>query len=317
MIAFIDDHRQAHGVEPICRVLPIALSTYHAHVAKRVDPSRLSARDRRDAALKEEVRRVFEANFRVYGVRKVWRQLQREGFDVARCTVARLMRAMGLEGIIRGKPIRTTVSDKAAPCPLDHVNRQFHAPAPNMLWVSDFTYVATWTGFVYVAFVIDTYARRIVGWRVSQTAHASFVLDALEQALHDRRPVQGSRLVHHSDRGSQYVSIRYTERLAEAGVEPSVGSVGAASKPERLTDPSKSRRRRSASRARDRLRDFSRPTLPSATSSTSNATSLRDIPSERSAPGNECMVLSHRRSLTSSGSTVCASHRMRERDNGP
>ena len=198
MIAFIDDHRQAHGVEPICRVLPIALSTYHAHVAKRVDPSRLSARDRRDAALKEEVRRVFEANFRVYGVRKVWRQLQREGFDVARCTVARLMRAMGLEGIIRGKPIRTTVSDKAAPCPLDHVNRQFHAPAPNMLWVSDFTYVATWTGFVYVAFVIDTYARRIVGWRVSRTAHASFVLDALEQALHDRQPVQGSRLVHHS-----------------------------------------------------------------------------------------------------------------------
>jgi len=226
MIAFIDDHRQAHGVEPICKLLPIALSTYHAHVAKRVDPSRLSARDRRDTALKEEVRRVFEANFRVYGVRKVWRQLQREGFDVARCTVARLMRAMGLEGIIRGKPIRTTASDKAAPCPLDHVNRQFHAPAPNMLWVSDFTYVATWTGFVYVAFVIDAYARRVVGWRVSRTAHASFVLDALEQALHDRRPAQGSRLVHHSDRGSQYVSIKYTERLAEAGVEPSVGSFG-------------------------------------------------------------------------------------------
>jgi putative transposase len=226
MIAFIDDHREAHGVEPICKVLPIAPSTYHAHVAKRADPSRLSSRARRDAALKEEVRRVFEANFRVYGVRKVWRQLQREGFGVARCTVARLMKAMGLEGIIRGKPIRTTVSDKAAPCHLDHVNRQFHAPAPNMLWVSDFTYVATWTGFVYVAFVIDAYARRIVGWRVSRTAHASFVLDALEQALHDRRPVQGGRLVHHSDRGSQYVSIKYTERLAEAGVEPSVGSVG-------------------------------------------------------------------------------------------
>jgi putative transposase len=226
MIAFIDDHRQAHGVEPICKVLPIALSTYHAHVAKRVDPSRLSARDRRDAALKEEVRRVFDANFQIYGVRKVWRQLQREGFDVARCTVARLMRAMGLEGVIRGKLIRTTVSDKGAFCPLDHVNRQFHAPAPNMLWVSDFTYVATWTGFVYVAFVIDTYARRIVGWRVSRTAHASFVLDALEQALHDRRPIHRGGLVHHSDRGSQYVSIRYTERLAEAGVEPSVGSVG-------------------------------------------------------------------------------------------
>ncbi|MER8734719.1 IS3 family transposase [Mesorhizobium sp. M1227] len=226
MIAFIDDHREAHGVEPICKVLPIAPSTYHDHVAKRIDPSRLSARAKRDEALKDEVRRVFEANFRVYGVRKVWRQLQREGFDVARCTVARLMKAMGLEGIIRGKPIRTTVSDKAAPCPRDHVNRQFHAPRPNMLWVSDFTYVATWTGFVYVAFVIDAYARRIVGWRVSRTAHASFVLDALEQALHDRRPVQGNGLVHHSDRGSQYVSIRYTERLAEAGVEPSVGSIG-------------------------------------------------------------------------------------------
>ena len=226
MIAFIDDHRGAHGVEPICKVLPIAPSTYHDHVAKRADPTRRSARAKIDAGLKDEIRRVFEANFRVYGVRKVWRQLRREGFDVARCTVARLMRAMGLEGIIRGKPVRTTVSDKAAPCPLDHVNRQFHAPAPNMLWVSDFTDVATSTGFVYVAFVIDTYARRIVGWRVSRTAHAAFVLDALEQALHDRRPVQGGRLVHHSDRGSQYVSIRYTERLAEAGIEPSVGSVG-------------------------------------------------------------------------------------------
>ncbi|RWK66858.1 IS3 family transposase [Mesorhizobium sp.] len=226
MIAFIDDHREAHGVEPICKVLPIAPSTYHDHVAKRIDPSRLSARAKRDEALKDEVRRVFDANFRVYGVRKVWRQLQREGFDVARCTVARLMKAMGLEGIIRGKPIRTTVSDKAAPCPRDHVNRRFHAPRPNMLWLSDFTYVATWTGFVYVAFVIDAYARRIVGWRVSRTAHAAFVLDALEQALHDRRPVQGNGLVHHSDRDSQYVSIRYTERLAEAGVEPSVGSVG-------------------------------------------------------------------------------------------
>ena len=221
MIAFIDDHREAHGVEPICKVLPIAPSTYHDHVGKRIDPSRLSARARRDAALNDEVRRVFDANFRVYGVRKVWRQLQREGFEVAR-----LMKATGLEGVIRGKPIRTTVSDKAAPCPLDHVNRQFHAPGPNMLWLSDFTYVSTWAGFVYVAFVIDAYARRIVGWRVSRTAHASFVLDALEQALHDRRPVHRGGLVHHSDRGSQYVSIRYTERLAEAGVEPSVGSVG-------------------------------------------------------------------------------------------
>ncbi|WP_199555722.1 IS3 family transposase [Sandaracinobacteroides hominis] len=226
MIAFIDDQRAVHGVEPICRVLPIAPSTYHAHAAKRTDPLRLSARARRDAALRIEVRRVFEANFRVYGVRKVWRQMQREGFDVARCTVARLMRAMGLAGVIRGKPVRTTISDRSAPCPLDRVNRQFRAPAPNMLWVSDFTYVATWAGLVYVAFVIDTFARRIVGWRVSRTAHASFVLDALEQALHKRRPTRSGGLIHHSDRGSQYVSIRYTERLAEAGIEPSVGSVG-------------------------------------------------------------------------------------------
>jgi len=219
MIAFIDDHRAAHGVEPICKVLPIAPSTYHANVAKRVDPSRLSARVRRDDALKNEVRRVFDANFRVYGVRKVWRQLQREGFDVARCTVARLMRVMGLAGIIRGKPVRTTISDKAAPCPLDHVNRQFHAPRPNALWVSDFTYVTTWTGFVYVAFVIDAYARRIVGWRVSRTAHAAFVLDALEQALHDRRPVHRRGLIHHSDRGSQLKFKRSSHHLNEEGCD--------------------------------------------------------------------------------------------------
>ena len=226
MIAFIDDHREAYGVEPICKVLPIAPSTYHDHVAKRRDPARLSARARRDAAQRVEVRRVFEENFSVYGVRKVWRQLRREGHDLARCTVARLMKEMGLQGAIRGKPMRTTVSDRAAPCPLDHVNRQFQAPCPNVLWVSDFTYVATWTGFVYVAFVIDAYARRIVGWRVSRSAHAGFVLDALEQALHERRPVRGGGLVHHFDRGVQYVSIKYTERLAEAGIEPSVGSVG-------------------------------------------------------------------------------------------
>ncbi len=226
MIAFIDEHRDAYGVEPICRVLPIAPSTYHEHVVQRRDPSRLSGRAQRDEALKPEVMRVFAENFSVYGVRKVWRQMQREGFDVARCTVQRLMRELGLQGVIRGMPVRTTISDKAAPCPLDHVNRQFHAPAPNRLWVSDFTYVATWAGFAYVAFVIDVYSRYIVGWRVSRTAHASFVLDALEQAIHDRRPVHRGGLVHHSDRGSQYVSIRYTERLAEAGIEPSVGSVG-------------------------------------------------------------------------------------------
>ena len=226
MIAFIDDHRGAHGVEPICKVLPIAPSTYHNHVARRVDPSQLSARAKRDEALKSEVRRVFEENFRVYGVRKVWRQLQREGFDVARCTVARLMKVMGLEGIIRGKPHRTTIPDKKAPCPRDKVNREFRVPAPNMHWVSDFTYVATWKGFVYVAFVIDAYARKIVGWRASTSAQTGFVLDALEQAVHDRRPTKAMGLVHHSDRGSQYLSIRYTERLGEAGIEPSVGSVG-------------------------------------------------------------------------------------------
>ena len=159
-------------------------------------------------------------------MRKVWRQVLREGHDVGRCTVARLMKKEALQGVIRGGRARTTVSDRASPCPLDHVNRKFRSSRPNVLWVSDFTYVATWTGFVYVAFVIDAYARRIVGWRVSRTAHASFVLDALEQALHDRRPVHRGGLVHHSDRGSQYVSIKYTERLAEAGVEPSVRSVG-------------------------------------------------------------------------------------------
>jgi transposase InsO family protein len=226
MIAFIDDHREAYGVEPICKVLPIAPSTYHEHAAKRRDPARQSERAKRDEMLKGEVQRVFEENFRVYGARKVWRQLGREGIAVARCTVARLMRAMGLQGAVRGKPVRTTRSDKAVPCPLDRVNRHFQAPRPNALWLADFTSVATWSGFVYVAFVIDAFARRIVGWRVSRSAHAGFVLDALEQALHARRPVRGGGLVHHSDRGVQYVSIKYTERLAQAGIEPSVGSVG-------------------------------------------------------------------------------------------
>jgi transposase InsO family protein len=185
------------------------------------------------------VARGFAENFEVYGVRKVWRQMMREGFDIARCTVERLMQDMGLHGVIRGEPIRTTTQDKAAPCPLDRVNRVFHAPAPNRLWLSDFTYVGTWSGArhrartdgafdgsLYVAFVIDADARRIVGWRVGRTAHAGFVLDALEQALHERQPVHRGGLVHHSDRGSQYVGIRYTERLAVAGIEPSVGSVG-------------------------------------------------------------------------------------------
>src|SRR4051812_14041049 len=215
MIAFIDEHRAVHGVEPICRVLPIAPSTYHAHAARRADPGKLPARTRRDITLRTEIRRVYEENFRVYGVRKVWRQLLREGIALARCTVARLMRTMGLQGVVRGKTIRTTISNAAAPCPLDRVNRQFKAPRPNALWVSDFTYVATWAGFVYVAFIIDVFARRIVGWRVSRTAHAGFVLDALEQALHARRPVRGGGLVHHSDRGVQGRFKWSSQRLPE------------------------------------------------------------------------------------------------------
>jgi putative transposase len=172
MIAFIDDHRDKHGVEPICEVLPIAPATYYDHLAKLADPARLSDRAKRDADLRPHIQRVFDANWQVYGVRKVWRQLRREGFDIARCTVTRLMKAMGIQGVIRGKPHKTTIPDKKLPCPLDRVNRQFRVAAPNMLWVSDFTYVATWKGFVYVAFVIDAYARRIVGWRVSTTPHA-------------------------------------------------------------------------------------------------------------------------------------------------
>lgn len=201
MIRFIEDRRDDHGVEPICRVLPIAPATFYDNKAKLADPSRLSDRAKRDEQLKPEIERVFEENLKVYGVRKVWHQMRREGFDIARCTVARLMKDIGIEGVTRGKKPKTTLQDKALPCPLDRVNRQFDAPAPNVLWVSDFTYVATWQGFVYVAFVIDVFARRIVGWRVSRTATAGFVLDALEQAIHQRRPAQ-DQLVHHSDLGS-------------------------------------------------------------------------------------------------------------------
>ena len=226
MKMFIDEHREEYGVEPICRVLPIAPSTYRTHAARLADPSLLSDRAKRDAELAPDIRRVWEENFEVYGVRKVWRQMNREGIAVPRCTVARLMAQMGLAGAVRGRSVKTTISNPAMPCPEDRVNRQFNAPRPNALWLSDFTYVATWSGFVYVAFVIDAFARRIVGWRVSQSMNTEFVLDALEQALHDRRPVGGDGLVHHSDRGVQYVSIKYTERLADAGIDPSVGSVG-------------------------------------------------------------------------------------------
>ena len=185
-----------------------------------------SLRARRDAELAPQIQRVWHANLQVYGADKVWLQLNREGVTVARCTVERLMGLLGLQGVRRGKTPRTTIADPKAPCPLDRVNRQFRAERPNQLWVSDFTYVSTWQGWVYVAFVIDVFSRRIVGWRQSSSMHTDFVLDALEQALYDRKPCENDGLIHHSDRGSQYLSIRYSERLAEAGIEPSVGSKG-------------------------------------------------------------------------------------------
>jgi len=224
--AFIDQHRQRFGVEPICKLLRVAPSAYWRHAARQRDPALRSARARRDESLIPHIQRVWQAHFQVYGADKVWQQLRREGIEVARCTVERLMRRLGLRGVIRGKVVRTTFGDATTPYPLDRVNRQFSAERPNQLWVSDFTYVSTWQGFVYVAFVIDVFARRIVGWRVSRSMRTDFVLDALEQALYARQHERDATLIHHSDRGSQYVSIRYTERLAEAGIEPSVGSKG-------------------------------------------------------------------------------------------
>ena len=224
MVAFIDDHRDEYGVEPICSVLPIASATFYDYKQKQARPELRSLRSKRDQWLRDEIRRVHAENRGVYGVRKVWVQLQREGIDVARCTVERLMRQLGLRGVVRGKKYKTTIPDEAAERPLDLVNRRFEATAPNQLWVADLTYVATWRGFAYVAFVIDVFSRMIVGWRVSSSLKTDLPLDALEQALHARRNLDG--LVHHSDRGCQYLSIRYTERLAEAGVEPSVGSAG-------------------------------------------------------------------------------------------
>jgi len=223
---FTDQHRDTFGVEPICKVLQIAPSGYRRHAAQKRNPALRCARAQRDAVLLPQVEHVWQANLQVYGADKVWHQLNRDGVQVARCTVERLMKQEGLHGVRRGKVVRTTIPDKAAACPLDRVNRQFKADRPNQLWVSDFTYVSTWQGWLYVAFVIDVFARRIVGWRVSSSMRTDFVLDALEQALYDRQPERVDALIHHSDRGSQYVSIRYTERLAEAGIEPSVGSRG-------------------------------------------------------------------------------------------
>jgi transposase InsO family protein len=224
MVAFIDDHREEYGVEPICNVLPIAPSTYYEHCARRVNPELRSAREKRDAELEVHILRIWKENFCVYGVRKMWRQLKREGHDVARCTVARLMRKLGLEGAVRGRTFKTTIPDDLAHRPADLVHRNFTATRPNQLWVADLTYVATWAGFVYVAFVIDVFARRVVGWRVSRSLRTDLALDALEQAIHSRRELEA--LVHHSDRGCQYLSIRYTERLEDAGIVPSVGSAG-------------------------------------------------------------------------------------------
>jgi putative transposase len=227
MIAFIDAHRAGYGVESICRQLPIAPSTYYEHKGREKDPTRVPPRVRRDCELKLDIRRVWDANFQVYGVRKVWRQLNREEIAAARCTVERLMRDLGLRGAVRGRQFKiTTVADAQLLRPADLVNRNFAVVRPNALWVSDLTYVATWRGFAYVAFVIDAFARRIVGWRVSTSLRSDLALDALEQALYDRARDADANLIHHSDRGVQYLSIRFTERLAEAGIEPSVGSVG-------------------------------------------------------------------------------------------
>ena len=224
MVRYIDDHRERFGVEPICAVLPIAPSTYYEQKAREHDPDRRPARAIRDEALKPQIQRVWDENFRVYGAQKVWTQLNREGLTVARCTVERLMRALGLRGVVRGKKFKTTIPDELADRRQDRVNRTFSVARPSALWVADLTYVATWRGLVFVAFVIDAFARRIVGWRVSNSLRSDIALDALEQALYERRFADGEELIHHSDRGVQYVSIRYSERLAEAGTEPSVGS---------------------------------------------------------------------------------------------
>lgn len=225
MVRFIDAHREAYGVEPICAVLPIAPSTYYETKARERDVTRRSARSRRDATLMPAIRRVWEATRRRYGAKKVWKELLREGVRVARCTVARLFKAMGLRGVLRGRRRRwAVVAEAQAHRPQDLVQRNFTATRPNQLWVSDFTYVATWRGFVYVAFVIDAFSRRIVGWRATTTLRTDLALDALEQALYDR-DLDGP-LVHHSDRGVQYLAIRYTDRLLEAGIDSSVGSRG-------------------------------------------------------------------------------------------
>ena len=227
MVTFIDQHRATYGVEPICHVLPIAPSTYFRRKAEQRDPTRRSARALRDDVLRAIIRRIYEENHRVYGPRKVWKQMWREGLHEARCRIRRLMRELGLMGAVRGRAWTTTTQSATVPeRPGDLVDRNFTATRPNQLWVSDLTYVATWRGFVFVAFVIDVFARRIVGWRVSSSLRTDLVLDALEQAIYDRCGTALEGLIHHSDRGTQYLSMRYTDRLADAGIAPSVGSRG-------------------------------------------------------------------------------------------
>jgi transposase InsO family protein len=227
MVAFIDQHRDTYGVESICRVVPIAPSTYFRRKAEQADPAKRSARAIRDDVLKAIIQRIWREHDQAYGAHKVWKQMGREGLRAARCQVRRLMRDLGLRGVVRGRAWTTTTqTDPAAARPADLVNRHFTATRPNQLWVADFTYVATWSGFVYVAFVLDVFARRIVGWRVSSSLRTDFVFDALEQAIYARCDDTVGDLIHHSDRGSQYLSMRYTERLADAGIEPSVGSRG-------------------------------------------------------------------------------------------
>ncbi len=227
MMAFIDAHREAYGVESICRVLPIAPSTYYTHKGREADPEKRPPRHRQDEALKDEIDRIWNENFGVYGVLKVWESLKREGWQVARCTVSRLMRELGFRGAIRGAKTKTTrPAPGHTPTPEDRVQRDFSADRPDALWVSDLTYVATWQGFAYTAFVIDVFSRMIVGWRVSRSLRSDLALDALEQAVQARIGRHAAGLIHHSDRGVQYLSMRYTKRLAEAGIEPSVGSVG-------------------------------------------------------------------------------------------
>ena len=224
-VSFIDAHRDTYGVEPICEVLPIAPSTYYEHKAQKRDPDRRSARAKRDEVVKAAMVRVWSENEEAYGVRKMWKELKRRKVDVPRCAVARLMPELGYSGVVRGRAFKvTTIADESAVRPADKVNRNFTATRPNQLWVADLTYVRTWIGFVYVAFVVDAFSRAIVGWCVSRSLRTDLALDALEQAIYMRGTSDG--LIHHSDRGTQYLSIRYTERLRDAGIEPSVGSVG-------------------------------------------------------------------------------------------